>query len=69
MLQRITDALAQKFDWEFVALVAVNEPRTAFVCEAIKAITQVGGGHEVGQQQHFTHNQHIPAGAWMVQKL
>ena len=35
MLQRITDALAQKFDWEFVALVAVNEPRTAFVCEAV----------------------------------
>src|ERR1043166_8034154 len=35
MLQRITDALAQKFDWEFVALVAVNDGRTAFVCEAV----------------------------------
>jgi len=35
MLQRITDALAQKFDWEFVALIAVDEPRTAFVCEAV----------------------------------
>jgi len=35
MLQRITDALAQKFDWEFVALVAVNDTRTAFVCEAV----------------------------------
>jgi len=27
MLQRITDALAQKFDWELVALVAVNDTR------------------------------------------
>src|SRR5438477_12345234 len=35
MLQRITDALSQKFDWEFVALVAVDEGRTAFVCEAV----------------------------------
>ena len=35
MLQRITDALAQKFDWEFVALVAVNDARTDFVCEAV----------------------------------
>ncbi|HEX3111494.1 MAG TPA: diguanylate cyclase [Thermoanaerobaculia bacterium] len=35
MLQRITDALSEKFDWEFVALIAVNEPRTAFVCEAV----------------------------------
>jgi diguanylate cyclase (GGDEF)-like protein len=35
MLQRITDALAQKFDWEFVALVAVDDARRAFVCEAL----------------------------------
>ena len=35
MLQRITDALAGKFDWEFVALVMVNAERTAFVCEAV----------------------------------
>jgi diguanylate cyclase (GGDEF)-like protein len=35
MLQRVTDALAQKFDWEFVALVAVDKARTAFVCEAV----------------------------------
>jgi diguanylate cyclase (GGDEF)-like protein len=35
MLQRITDALAQKFDWQFVALVTVNANRTAFVCEAV----------------------------------
>ena len=35
MLQRITDALAGKFEWEFVALVMVNDERTAFVCEAV----------------------------------
>ena len=35
MMQRITDALAHKFDWEFVALVMVNPERTAFVCEAV----------------------------------
>jgi diguanylate cyclase (GGDEF)-like protein len=35
MMQRITDALAQKFGWEFVALVMVNPDRTAFVCEAV----------------------------------
>ncbi len=35
MMQRITDALAQKFGWEFVALVLVDADRTAFVCEAV----------------------------------
>src|SRR6266576_6829718 len=35
MMQRITDALAQKFGWEFVALVMVDADRTAFVCEAV----------------------------------
>jgi diguanylate cyclase (GGDEF)-like protein len=35
MLQRITDTLAHKFDWELVALVTVNADRTAFMCEAI----------------------------------
>lgn len=35
MLQRITDALAHKFDWEFVALISVNPERTAFLCEAV----------------------------------
>src|SRR5437016_3134866 len=35
MMQRITDALAQKFGWEFVALVTVDADRTAFVCEAV----------------------------------
>jgi len=35
MMQRITDALAQKFGWEFVALVTLDHDRTAFVCEAV----------------------------------
>src|SRR5690242_10510227 len=35
MLQRITDTLAHKFDWEFVALITVNQERTAFLCEAV----------------------------------
>jgi GAF domain-containing protein len=30
MMQRITDALAHKFGWEFVALVMVNSERDAF---------------------------------------
>ncbi|HVE72816.1 MAG TPA: diguanylate cyclase [Thermoanaerobaculia bacterium] len=33
MLQRITDALAAKFGWEFVALVSIDDDR--FVCEAL----------------------------------
>src|SRR6188768_925463 len=35
MLQRITDALASKFRWEFVALVTIDAERVAFVCEAV----------------------------------
>jgi len=34
MLQRITDILAHKFDWEFVALMTVHANR-AFECEAV----------------------------------
>src|SRR5690349_13731325 len=34
MLQRITDTLAHKFDWEFVALMSVTADRV-FVCEAV----------------------------------
>ena len=47
MLQRITDALAQKFDWEFVALIAVDEARTAFVCEAVTSAlpTEIESGY------------------------
>lgn len=35
MLQRITDALASKFDWEFVALVTIDHERGAFRCQAL----------------------------------
>ena len=35
MLQRITDALASKFAWEFVALVTIDAERNAFLCEAV----------------------------------
>jgi diguanylate cyclase (GGDEF)-like protein len=35
MLQRITDALASAFDWEFVALVTIDDERTTFTCEAV----------------------------------
>lgn len=35
MLQRITDALARSFGWEFVALVRVDEDSRRFVCEAV----------------------------------
>jgi diguanylate cyclase (GGDEF)-like protein len=35
MMQRITDALANKFAWEFVALVMVDLARNVFVCEAV----------------------------------
>ncbi|HYC59126.1 MAG TPA: diguanylate cyclase [Thermoanaerobaculia bacterium] len=35
MMQRITDALAEKCNWEFVALVTIDRERNAFVCEAL----------------------------------
>ncbi|HEX7152586.1 MAG TPA: diguanylate cyclase [Thermoanaerobaculia bacterium] len=35
MMQRITDALSNKFDWQFVALVLIDQDRNAFVCEAV----------------------------------
>ncbi|HKR62874.1 MAG TPA: sensor domain-containing diguanylate cyclase [Thermoanaerobaculia bacterium] len=35
MLQRITDALASKFNWEFVALVTIDHELNAFLCEAV----------------------------------
>jgi diguanylate cyclase (GGDEF)-like protein len=35
MLQRITDALARKFEWEFVALITIEENRETFVCQAV----------------------------------
>ena len=35
MLQRITDALARKFQWEFVALITIDANRETFVCQAV----------------------------------
>jgi diguanylate cyclase (GGDEF)-like protein len=35
MLQRITDTLARSFGWPFVALITIDEERSAFVCEAL----------------------------------
>ena len=40
MLQRITDALAQKFRWEFVACVTVDRDRKRFTCEAVTSTQQ-----------------------------
>lgn len=38
MLQRITDTLAAKFGWEFVALVSIDDGR--FVCEALTSAVE-----------------------------
>ncbi|HEV7768518.1 MAG TPA: sensor domain-containing diguanylate cyclase [Thermoanaerobaculia bacterium] len=40
MLQRITDALASKFGWEFVALITIDHEHDAFVCEALTTIAE-----------------------------
>lgn len=52
MLQRITDALAHKFDWQFVAMMSVDADRTAFVCEAVTTLlpteVHVGYGRRLG---------------------
>ncbi|MDP9267091.1 MAG: diguanylate cyclase [Acidobacteriota bacterium] len=52
MLQRITDALAQKFGWEFVACVTVDRDRKHFTCEAVTTTQpteiDVGYGRELG---------------------
>jgi len=47
MMQRITDALARKFEWEFVALVSVDPDRTNFVCEAMTSAlpTEIRAGY------------------------
>lgn len=41
MLQRITDTLASKFDWQFVALASIDLERRAFVCEALTSSVDV----------------------------
>lgn len=50
MLQRITDALAATFGWEFVALVSIDGDR--FVCEAlttaVETTVHVGYGRALG---------------------
>jgi diguanylate cyclase (GGDEF)-like protein len=40
MLQRITDALAGKFGWEFVALVTVDASQGVFLCEALTSVAE-----------------------------
>jgi diguanylate cyclase (GGDEF)-like protein len=40
MLQRITDTLAKKCDWEFVALVTIDHERQAFVCDAVTSAVE-----------------------------
>ncbi|HXO20709.1 MAG TPA: diguanylate cyclase [Thermoanaerobaculia bacterium] len=37
MLQRVTDALQRRFDWQFVACVSVDQERGVFVCEAVSS--------------------------------
>ncbi|HSE49046.1 MAG TPA: diguanylate cyclase [Terriglobales bacterium] len=52
MLQRITDVLAQKFGWEFVACVTVDTAKKRFVCEAVTSAQsteiEVGYSRELG---------------------
>jgi len=52
MLQRITDALAAKFEWEFVALVTIDFERQAFLCEAlttsVPTSVHIGYGRPLG---------------------
>lgn len=52
MLQRITDTLAAKFDWQFVALISLDFERSAFQCEALSTSmptsVYVGYGRELG---------------------
>ena len=52
MLQRITDTLSRRFDWEFVALVTVDRERHTFLCEALTSTVpsevHVGYGRQLG---------------------
>lgn len=52
MLQRITDTLGAKFDWEFVALTTIDREHGRFVCEAVTSSVpsdiQVGYSRELG---------------------
>lgn len=35
MMQRITDVLSRKFDWEFIALITIDAEGVSFVCDAV----------------------------------
>ena len=50
MLQRVTDALAQKFGWEFVACASVDPKGKKFVCEAVTATqsSEIEAGDALG---------------------
>jgi len=52
MLQRITDTLAAKFGWEFVALISLDDERRTFMCEALTTtlatVVHVGYTRELG---------------------
>ena len=52
MLQRITDTLARKFGWEFIALVTVDPTLQYFQCEALttalESAVHVGYGRPLG---------------------
>ena len=52
MLQRITDTLARKFGWEFIALVTVDPALHLFQCEALTSAVEttvhVGYGRALG---------------------
>ena len=52
MLQRITDTLANKFEWEFVALVTIDPQQQTFLCEALTSTMPteiyVGYGRPLG---------------------
>ena len=52
MLQRITEALAAKFDWQFVALVSIDTATNTFTCEAVTTTVPtsvyVGYGRPLG---------------------
>jgi diguanylate cyclase (GGDEF)-like protein len=52
MLQRITDALSRHFDWQLIALVAIDRGAEVFVCEAVTSSiptsVQVGYTRPIG---------------------
>lgn len=52
MLQRITDSLAWKFEWQLVSLVTIDHERNRFLCEALTTMVptdvHVGYGRPLG---------------------